>query len=304
MLGMDFFSVVIGLFALYIVFSVVCTVIVEGIIAWFAVREQSLETSLRNFFGFESVGNTTFLKAFFNHGAIKSLTIGGTGRPSKISPKLFSEVVISIVEEFDMKGDVYVGPDNSSKTDAGNDFKNILRFFAKGTKNEQEFKSKLEMHYNAILDCSAERLNRYKRNLALMVSMLIVVLCNIDTLALVKELSSTQDSGTNFVRVAEQQIKAADLLLKIYKVDTKKQDSIRNQAINIISDAASSLLVASTISKKSQIGIGWDTFPTDTNGILTKIAGLLVSILAISLGFSFWLSVLKALMQSKSEEKK
>jgi len=46
--------------------------------------------------------------------------------------------------------------------------------------------------------------------------------------------------------------------------------------------------------------MGWTGWPSGANGWLSKVAGLLVSIFAVSLGAPFWFDVLQRFMQVRA----
>ena len=84
MFGLEILDVIIGLATVYLAFGIACTALVEAVLSWFRVRSRNLETALKEFFNGDYNQYDTFIKAFYDHPLIKTLSKGKNGRPSYI----------------------------------------------------------------------------------------------------------------------------------------------------------------------------------------------------------------------------
>jgi len=94
--GSEILEVAIGIGFLYLLLSLVCSAITEGIARAFAMRSGTLRSGIRNLLG--DPDGKGIAKDLYNHPLIKGLyrpswfdrTIGRDGKPSYISPHVFS----------------------------------------------------------------------------------------------------------------------------------------------------------------------------------------------------------------------
>ncbi|HLC15725.1 MAG TPA: hypothetical protein VJL89_05810 [Thermodesulfovibrionia bacterium] len=101
------------------------------------------------------------------------------------------------------------------------------------------------------------------------------------------------------VEIAEQNLKeATDERQGV----TKQSDGSAN--LNDLKEKYGNALTArdQAVSAMASSGmpLGWKDYPKDPLGILSKVVGLLVSILAVSLGAPFWFDRLQNIMQIRA----
>ena len=105
MLGSVALDVLIGLAAIFLIFSLVGSSIVEYIAAWGRWRAANLEQAIFNLLSLRDKSNKD-ATTFFNHPLIDALTsedkpvptnAGGSGRPSYISSTMFADVLIDLI---------------------------------------------------------------------------------------------------------------------------------------------------------------------------------------------------------------
>jgi hypothetical protein len=95
MFGSEILEVAIGMGALYLVLSLVCSAITELVARVFAMRSGTLKSGVRNLLS-DSDGKG-LAKDFYDHPLVKGLyrrgwfdrKVGRDGKPSYISPRVF-----------------------------------------------------------------------------------------------------------------------------------------------------------------------------------------------------------------------
>ena len=87
-------DVVVGLFFMYAVLSLFCTVLNEWIAALTQLRARSLQCAL---FRLLDNSQTGLGSAFYRHPAIQTVIVAGRGRPAYLPPKLVARVLADII---------------------------------------------------------------------------------------------------------------------------------------------------------------------------------------------------------------
>ena len=133
------------------------------------------------------------------------------------------------------------------------------------------------------------------------VAAVLVLGGNVDTIAIASSLASNPEARGKLVDVAQQQLAVAEQL-KLQAAASA--DGQNNGALAAATEqtrvAGETLARAALQMESSGLQFGWTSLPSRWDEILQKLAGLLVSIVAISLGAPFWFSVLQRFMQVRA----
>jgi hypothetical protein len=318
MFGLETLDVLIGLVTVYLAFGVACTATVEAITAWFSVRSSNLEAAMNEFLAGDLKPTETFVKAFYDHPLVQALSKGKDGRPSYIPTEIVGQVVELLVTANSTVESLAAAVNAMPGTPTTNRIKGLLDAFVTQAKGDvTAFRKAIEMHFNAVMDRVSGWFKRYAQNVALAVSAALVIGANADTLELATSLASSPEAQKTMVEIAEQQLKTAQATEKTAEDQVKegKADAgITVEQAKRQTVAASAALERSASNIGSAgLGFGWKDYPKTLSQFLAKAAGLLVSILAVSLGAPFWFDVLQRFMQvraagilprEKKEEKK
>lgn len=306
MSGLHTLDILIGLFTVFLLFSTICTAIVEAIAAWSGVRSKNLESALKEFISGNPGGNNNVVTQFYDHPLIKSLSKNEDGRPSYIPAKTFRQVIESLVIGANA-GSNLIESIRQLPDDKTNNLAGILKTLAnEADGDEQRLRLALESHFDAVMDRASGWYKRHAQNVTYAVAMVLVLSFNVDTLVLVKQLSSNPEVLQKLLTVTEEQVKGDDkgstsCTSKSKEEELKEATCKTESAQQIQHDAVNSLISAG-------VSIGWtdwdDFYDTFRSHWLAKIAGLLISIIAVSLGAPFWFDILQRFMQIRAAGQK
>jgi hypothetical protein len=298
MFGLETLDVLIGLITVYLVFSMACTAIVEAIMLWCDVRSSNLEAALNEFLNGNLKDGKPFVKAFYDHPLVQMLSKGIGGRPSYIPPEIVGQVVEALITA---NGTVTLADSIASLpgTPQDNRIKGLLSVLSTQAKEDTaEFRKAVEAHFDATMDRASGWIKRYSHNITLAVSILLVVGANVDTVDLATSLASNPGERMKMVEIAQQQLNAANDHERKLVIEKAEEDSIKKAgeqsklALETFNQAESSV-------KSAGLRLGWSDCPKDV-AWLTKAVGLIVSILAVSLGAPFWFDILQRFMQIRT----
>jgi len=301
MLGLDMLDVLIGLVTIYLVFALACTAIVEAVASWLSLRSRNLDAALREFLAGDLKPGTAFLDAFYRHPLVQALSNGENGRPSYIPPQIVGQVVEalltargneeSVVAAVQLLPDTWVqttsrwsgwligrGDTSPAAAPDTNRIKGLLDTLAKQAADVAKFREAVATHFDAVMDRASGWYKRRTQTVALVAAAVLVLFANLDTIVLVKSLASSPAARVKMVEIAEQNVKAA----------------------GGSAEAKQALEKTTSAMESAGLQFGWTASLQDSPLTVTRIAGLLVSIFAVSLGAPFWFDLLQRFMQVRA----
>jgi hypothetical protein len=299
MFGLEMLDVLIGLVTVYLVFGMACTAIVEAVMLWLNVRSNNLEAALKEFLHGELKDGWSFVDAFYAHPLVQMLSKGPDGRPSYIPPEIVGQVVAALLAANE---DVPLAQSVASLPDKDNRIKGLLTVLATETQGDTAaFRKAVEAHFNATMDRASGWVKRYAHNVTLVVSILLVVGANVDTVSLATSLASNPEARVKMVEIAQQRLNDAqeqERKLTGGEPGTISPDALA-RAKERSASANTTVKEAASTMKSAGLRMGWNELPQGVEW-LTKAVGLMVSILAVSLGAPFWFDILQKFMQVRS----
>lgn len=289
MFGLETLDVLIGLATIYLIFGIACTAAVEALTSWLKIRSTHLQAALSELLAGEHRSAKSFVAEFYAHPLVQCLSQGEHGRPSYIP----SEIVARVVESVLMTNsgnkslpDMIAALPGSVET---NRLKGLFDALLKQANGDADtFRHAVESQFNAVMDRASGWYKRYTQNVALVVATVFVLGANLDTIEMASTLASSPDTRLKLVEMAGRQW--ADVRISDNTASTKKAAE----------NARKSYFQATEQLKANGFQLGWKHYPTTLVDIISKVAGLLVSIVAISLGAPFWFSVLQRFMQVRA----
>lgn len=298
MFGLDTLNVLIGLVTVYLTFGIACTAIVEAMAAWLDVRSTNLELALKEFLAGELNQNSTFAAAFYEHPLIQALSKGKDGRPSYIPSEIVAQVVEALITAKDTAVSFAEAVNSLPGSPDTNRIKGLLGVLVTQARGDAAaFRKAVETHFNATMDRTSGWFKRYAQNVALAVAALLVIGANVDTVDIAISLSSNPAVRTKIVEIAAQQLVATKCAEDKVKVKTTEGSGTVEKAKEKTGDALLKLEQAVSNMETTGLRFGWKECPKTAIEWLAKLVGLLVSILAISLGAPFWFDMLQRFMQ-------
>ena len=299
MFGLEMLDVLIGLVTVYLAFGMACTAIVEATSAWLNVRSKKLEEALNEVFAGTYKQDETFVKAFYNHPLIHALSKGIDGRPSYIPSQIVGQVVESLVTANVAVKSLTAAVNSLPDTPETNRIKVVLiTFVTQANEDATAFRKSVETYFDAAMDRTSGWFKRYAQNVAIVVSAVLVIGANVDTISLVTSLAANPAARVKMVEIAEQRLKETKNTDN--KVRAAAQESECEKSKNQYEAAQKVFDRAASNMESAGLQVGWKDFPKTFGAIFLKVVGLLVSILAVSLGAPFWFDVLQKFMQVRA----
>lgn len=297
MFGLEILDIGIGLIFIFLVLSLICTAANEFIASVTNARARTLKKGIERLFEDTGFGKG-FAREFFDHSQIRSL-VESRGGPSYIPARTFSTAVLDLVSGGssararwdDLAASVALRvtalKDESGATaGSARRLDQTIRVLVDRAGQDPK---QLEAEIGAWFDAAMERVSGwYKKKtqwVVLFVACLVAGATNADTVRIVESLS--RDSALRSALVAQAEAAAAAAIADTAASDTAAVGTIKAD-------------IAAIEALGIPLGWGEGDFPADGRGRLQKLAGLLLTALALSLGAPFWFDLLKKAINIRS----
>lgn len=304
MFNLDILEIVIGLAFIYMSFSMLVTLLNEYVTALLKLRGKTLFQAIVKMLGSE-LG-----EAFYKHHLIESISRKGR-KPSYIEAGTFAKVVMDLMAqkansaslnnpgaEKILKNDIKALLAGAGTSDAG--VWHLLQSFAEEVNYDtNKFAVKLEAWFESMMDRTKDWYISKIRIITLIVSFLVAVLLNVDTIKAYKALSANADLRTELVGMA------SDYLESNPEGAAAQNDS----SVTAIRKSLDSLYLQEIVPQSNMLGFGWKVESYIKDGeekwelkgfSMTSVFGWLLTAFAISLGAPFWFDILNKVMQLRS----
>lgn len=319
-------DVLIGLIVIYLTLALACTVINEWIDATLHVRARQLRSSIVKMLS--TTDEISLTNDFYQHPLIKSLVrdtrflgiIKRKDKPTYISTVTFRRVLIDILKKLVSENQIDTAtpftqiesllenlPESAIKQRLITIVEDVKLNTDNAAKRLEAFQTALDQWFNESMERTSDW---YKRRVQLWTFFSGIIFCtvlNIDTLKISQYLWQTPEARAAYVQAATDIVRSTE-------ADSAVLDSLKKQLSSgdtlQISKAKQQLDSLTTqlriqITQGTTIPIGWETeeIPSD-NALwgywLRKLAGLIISIGAVSAGAPFWFDMLKNVMNIRS----
>jgi len=281
--GSQVLEVATGLVFVYLVLSSGCSMIKE-LIAWaFGLRSKTLEAAIRNML---DDPKNPITEKLFAHPLIKGST-QANDKPSYISSRTFVSALFDTVFPGDqgtpksveeLKAALEKMPDTPAR-------KIVLGFTRSAGDNLANVRKDMENWFDDSMDRVSGWYKRKAQKIIAVAGLVFCVAANADTLMIVNELWHDQALRTSVDAAAVAGIKAG--------APTDSQANL-NAAIGDV-QAVKELPIGWKWTPKDAPKAEMRGIPIDCLGWTKKVLGILISILAVSLGAPFWFDILSNL---------
>lgn len=331
MSGFPIIDLVVGMIFIYFLLSIISSSAVEMFMTGWRIRAKVLAKWLLTIFDtkIEKPDGTKIVlgQAIMDHCAITALSKPGKS-PSYIDAKNFTSALLEKLT-YDPKNPQSIATNIQQIIDALDstsvlsiELKRALLGYAYEARDTYEkisektiteveyFRSKVEHWFDSSMDRITGTLKtKYVRPITLAVAILTAVLLNADSIAIAKFLYSNPEART---KLAEQAYKAAGdttYISRLTQVQKVNGDSTTIVTLDSIKSDIRKSMVNMTEAKaalEAVIPLGWNKRELQKGGkwsfllILTKITGLLATILAIFMGAPFWFDLLNKIANLRS----
>ncbi|HLP57785.1 MAG TPA: hypothetical protein VK186_03105 [Candidatus Deferrimicrobium sp.] len=318
MFGSNVLETAIGLIFVYLGFSLVCSGFREWIAVILNTRARTLKKGILNM-----LKDETRMSQIFNHHLVRVKQDDGSGEkgaaPKYISSKAFAQALLESILK--AQKDEKIAPEGSSTPPAGAEkkaviiegmrksiakienpqVKNMLLGMLESTEKRtagweekcENAKKVIEDWFNDEMELLSAWYKRQTHKVLLLLAVIFCIVFNVDTIMITRTLS----------------------------VDSALQQSVKNAVVQTVNEPIDSTSVDSYKQGKEiqaqiqQLGIpiGWTStpasdlaprgIPQDFLAWFYKVIGILMSILAVSLGAPFWFDVLKKMITLTTKPK-
>lgn len=299
MFGSEILEIVIGLVFVYLLFSILVTLINEYLASIFRLRAGTMKQIIERMLNDES-GSFELSSKFKDHPLIKFLSKKGKEYPSYLSSEKFSKVVLDIIrtkgnynklgKSSELDGDDSILSDAVAALDSTNTSETIglIKTFAKEASEDINlFARKLESWFDETAQRSEGWFNRKMKVITFIVSLVIAGAMNVDSIKIFGLLSNNADIRAEIVQSASEYIA---------KVSIVKSDTTLLAA----KDRLQSFYKEEIRPSSNLLGLGWGGEAKFTP---LSILGWFITALAISLGAPFWFDVLNKVTKLRAAGK-
>jgi hypothetical protein len=279
--GSGILDVAIGILFLYLLLSLVCSSITEGIARIFALRSSNLKEGIRNLLNdpdgkaVNSVYDHPLVKGLYRSGWFDRL-VGRDGKPSYMPSRTFALALFDIVAPLDEHGKSKTFAEVREAVNAvpNEDLKKVLLLSLNDANGElDKARENFESWFNDAMERVSGWYKRKAQVIILCVAVVISVALNADTLTVASSL-------WNDAALRESVVAAAQ----------RTTEQPLSQDIGAIRQQIAEL----------QLPLGWQSFPATPFEWLAKAFGLLITAAALALGAPFWFDMLNKAVRMRS----
>lgn len=319
MFGLETLDLIIGLVTIYLAFGIATTASVEAISSILKLRAKNLEAALGEMLSGDIAQNEKLIDKLYENPLVYTLSKGKNGRPSYIPKSIVSRVVESLVfakGATESVADIINNMPDKDSDGNPNRVKALFKEFGKQADADVEkFKANLEDHFDRVMERSTGWYKRKVQLITLLISTVLVIGGNVDTIEIAKTLTTNPEARAQMVAAATGLVQP-ELPVQMPKSDQssvvndagssspKSEESMKatDQVVSAGNQAYLSISEALRTPETASVQIGWSISNTPSNWQewISKFFGLLVSAFAVSLGAPFWFNVLQKLTQMRS----
>ncbi|MEA2174828.1 MAG: N-acetylmuramoyl-L-alanine amidase [Blastocatellia bacterium] len=315
MFGSDILDIAIGLVFVYLLLSLICSVLNEWIAAIFSMRATNLEDGIRTLLTGSpdkpDDDKQDIAHDVYDHALISGLfkvdwldrLLKRPGRPSYIPSRTFALALLDIVAPSDMGtpqtiDDVRQAIDNLPE---GHTKEALLTLVNNAQGDLQRLRRNIENWFNDSMDRVSGWYKRKSQVIILVLALLVAVVSNADSVAIVNTFFHNPALRASAVTAAQEYVK---------NNPSNAPNANATQPLDRIRDVESKL-------EPLHMPLGWVArpadrpedrsdpryFPNSLWALAIKLFGLLLTAIAISLGAPFWFDVLNKFIVIRSTVK-
>jgi hypothetical protein len=326
---MSIITTALGLILVYLILSLIVSAAQEVIASWMSLRAKHLKQALEKMLTNEKEEgkvlqlDKSLLERFENHTHFNNLSEVKPGKagkhqyPSYMSASTFATIFLHALDGKDIKSI----EESVQKMENGRLKKYLLDLLEDANKDLASFRTKIEEWYDGVVSRVTGWYKRYTHNIIIAIGFLVALFLNADTISIYQKMSDVaagSEQEAAIYGLAESIIDGHYALLQ-NQMDTismtrdslsQQPDSIKNaeplMEENLALIVQVDSLVQSVSGVNSPLGLGWTkaelttikTFNLTT--WLSKLLGIILTTLAISLGAPFWFDMLKKVINIRN----
>jgi hypothetical protein len=304
-------NVVISLVFIYLLYSLLVTIINEIIASLFRLRSKTLQKGIRRMLTDDGVTTNSLVDTFFNQPSIKFLGENNKGKkPAYLTAASFSKGFFDICREFSTNAPTAlnriqqgIAKIKTINPETGQYLESLLD---DANYNVDEFRKLVELWFNETMDRATGWYKQQTQRITFIVGFIVALSFNADTIQIVKTLSLNPKLAE---KMADNGAKYAEIHMNDYAVKAetaKANDSISDPMADMENyyKKAKELQETQIAQSNSLLGLGWDfDAPFDASKVPCSLLGFLITALAVSLGAPFWFDILNKVVQLRTSKK-
>ncbi|MDZ4405487.1 hypothetical protein [Prosthecobacter sp.] len=303
-------DVALGLSFIFFLFSVLVSTTGEMILSWSNARGKMLWKALSHMLPEGMRGNSvTPMNDFVQHPLMAALhrqtsTNDGVAKhfPSYLSNSQFSQVLMDLLETKGVEAKAETrweqvqagiatlgdGASGSLKALSRDAERNLLP----GQEPLSVFQFLAGQWFDAVMDRTTGMYKRLSQLWNFGIGIVLAVVCNLNTIAITRALSTNDDLRAAFVQKAEASVKAqSELAVKLGVEESKGARAVFDEAVNELADAGFPVGWNKTTAK------AWGTNPVSM--LFESLLGWLMAGAAAALGAQFWFDLMKKIINMR-----
>jgi hypothetical protein len=298
-----------GLVFTYALLALICSSLNESIATFINLRGKMLKDAIGGLVS--GIGS----EAFYNHALIAGLMKNPRRFPSYVSSKIFR---IVLMEKLVNVSNIAPGAPSVSVLKTSQDFKAMVdklpsdgayaplkqslhALIDSETLSIEKIFKNIENWYDTTMDRVTGWYRRASQYISLAIALVLAVYLNADSIAMIKSLSSNAVLRSSVAAMAQEYAKAiataANTSLPPQAADSTKSGN-QVAAMRAPADAAWYKDLES-----AGIDLQWHSPPNGALQWVRKIFGLLITVVAVSLGAPFWFDLLNKVVQLRGTGK-
>lgn len=282
-------SVSIGIVLVLLLMSILSSTVHDIISSMLSLRGRHLRKTLTDMLGDQT-------ETFFSHPFFRQLIYADKNKnlvqpyslPDWINKETFSAILHDVLQD---SGD---GKNLAEKIDKISDptLKHLLEYLVRESDGTiGGLKNQMENWFEQVMERSSAFFSRATKWRLFFIGLVLATLLNADTIHIYQALSTNPELREKMVQVANKLV-AADTIPAI----------ARDSAIKQTIENAKGLMSSQLGALESPLGLGWNE-PEDKRSLpdwLVKLAGFLLTGIAVTFGASFWFDLLKKMLALRS----
>ncbi len=320
MSGFEFLDLVIGLIFIYLIYSLACSTLWEIAVNFTFLRGKMLQKWFLNTFK-NSIGDEeVFAHKILSHPLIQSLSKSGK-MPSYISSRQFSEALVDLIVNLKKTGEGQVKY-TLSEIDINNlkeslkkltflpdELKGVLlQYISEAEGKIEKVKEQIAHWYDDAMDRVGGSFKKFSQRWILAFAVVLVGFTNADSLRIVTYLYDNPTAREAIANKAALFVQDSTVVKQLDELRLLPTDSIKPSQQEALVKINANLQSLNSLNKELK-GM---SFPIGWNGdealkgwnIVKKIAGLLITAFAVSMGAPFWFETLNKLVNLRSSGNK
>ncbi len=294
-------DVMIGLAFVYLLLALINTTLNEWHAGIFKTRGAMLQEGIARLLGGQSLGATPLLAAFSGHPMITTLRRNGDS-PSYLPPRTFALTLMDLLTQHkpgvinfdDLEAGINNLPDGPVK-------RSLLAAIQNTNRDLDQAQKAIEAWFNDEMDRVSGWYKRHKQVLTVVISAILVISVNADTIGMANRLWVNPTLRQELVsRAAASQTDLKDLVSAEYTDPANPKPSAPQAKIPGNPDLATVRQLHSQLEDVA----GWSGDWRQTAGdwrllarlVVLHIPGWILTIIAVSLGAPFWFDLLNRFM--------